>query len=108
MDVQGQPPVPELGLEYADDQDGLVEYMNDSYDQDLLDEEGFEGEGYPEELEGRSATSAMMLRLLETQSSQKAEGTSVETRIPRRQAGCFQEGSTGPQNDICLIACTEL
>ena len=108
MDVQGQPPVPELGLEYADDQDGLVEYMNDSYDQDLLDEEGLEGEGYPEELEGKSATSANMLRLLKTQSSQKAEGTSVESRISRRQAECVQEGSTGPQNEVCLIACIDL
>ncbi len=35
-------------------QDAMVEYMNDGYDQDLLDEEGLEGEEYPEGLlEGR-------------------------------------------------------
>ena len=53
--VQGHPPPEEeLEMGYGDEQDAMVEYMNDGYDQDLLDEEGLEGEEYPEGLlEGR-------------------------------------------------------
>ncbi len=53
--VQGHPPPEEeLELGYGDEQDAMVEYINDGYDQDVLDEEGFEGEEYPEGLlEGR-------------------------------------------------------
>ena len=60
--AQGHPPPEEeLELGYGDEQDAMVEYVNDGYDQDLLDEEGFEGEEYPEVLEGEPATCANLL-----------------------------------------------
>ena len=63
MAVQGHPP-PELEVGYADEEDGVVEYINDGFDEDQLDEEDFEGEGYPEGLQGRPATSANLHRLV--------------------------------------------
>lgn len=60
--VQGHPP-PELEVGYADEQDALVEDLDDGYDQDQLDQQEFEAEGYPNVFEGRPATSAELLRL---------------------------------------------
>lgn len=66
MAVQGHPPLTDAGVDlgYADEEDALVEYDNEGYGQDQLDEQEFGGEGYPERLEGRPDNPADLLRLL--------------------------------------------
>ena len=79
--VQGHNPEDEVEVAYPEEEDDLVEYDNEGYAQDLLDEQDFEGEenledghgfgaeGYPEEFAGRPATHVCRLMRLHWQDS---------------------------------------